>query len=133
MEQGAGKRISDVMRFVPRHTVAVEGQGFGGSVEHQTDAHACSKHHGEPGKVRKLRRFIISPKPDVAELTAGNRDNVEHKDRAKEHEGPPQVIHHLGQCGGRESGKRPWEEQAPHHHCDDDECRWRDNPPVQRC
>ena len=133
MEQGTGKRISNVMCFVPGHTVAVEGQRFGGSVEHQTNTHTCGKHHGEPGKVRKLRRFIISPKSDVAELTAGNRDDVEHKDRAKEHEGPPQVIHHLGQCGGRESGKRCREEQAPHHHCDDDECCWRDNPPVQRC
>lgn len=105
VEQCRGHRCRDIPGPVARHTVPEENQRFGGTIEHQADAHASREHHRDPGRRPELRFLIGGTESDGAETTQRHHQDKDHEDRAEQHEGPTEFTDHRVQAGGGEGGE----------------------------
>ncbi len=73
--------VRAVHRSGRRRNVVV--QGFRHAVEHEPDAHAGGKHHGDPGDGPEFGFFAVLAQRDVAELAEGEPQDEDHEERSQ--------------------------------------------------
>ncbi len=63
-------------------------RGLGDTPEHQADAHARRKQHGEPGNGTEIGCRSLAAQPDLANRQKDQRETEDHENVATEHEQP---------------------------------------------
>ncbi|MCY1552151.1 hypothetical protein D9M68_885300 [compost metagenome] len=69
---------------IAHRRVGVVHQRLGNAEEHQADAHAGGKEHGEPGAVAVVRPAVVGTELDVAEAADREEDHGDEDQRHRE-------------------------------------------------